>query len=106
MLRFGHENQATDKGIVTMVDRDFLSQLHGQCLTTAEILYRLPDHPALIQSYLWQDYDTAPEFPKLIDFLKFWTDSLDGPLYRIRVAHKQLLSPREIRFLDGEFRLN
>ncbi len=89
-----------------MADKDFLSQLHGQCLTTAEILYRLPDHPALIQSYLWQDYDIAPAFPKLIDFLTFWTDSLDGPLYKIRVAHKQLLSPTEIRFLDGEIHLN
>ena len=89
-----------------MADRDFLSQLQGQCLTTAEILYRLPDHPTLIQSYLWQDYDTAPAFPKLIDFLNFWTDSLDGPLYKIRVAHKLLLSPKEIRFLDGEFYLN
>jgi uncharacterized protein Usg len=89
-----------------MADRDFLSQLRGQCLTTAEILYRLPDHPTLIQSYLWQDYDTAPAFPRLIDFLNFWTKSLDGPLYRIRVAHKLLLSPKEIRVLDGEFHLN
>jgi len=89
-----------------MVDRDFVHQLYGQSLTTAEILYRLPDHPSLIQSYLWQDYDLAPAFPKLHDFLKFWSESLDGPLYRIRVMHKQLLSPREIRFLDGEFCLN
>ncbi len=89
-----------------MADRDFLSQLQGHSLTTAEILYRLPDHPALIQSYLWQDYDLAPRFPKLNNFLKFWASSLDGPLYRIRVAHKQLLVPTEIRFLDGELRLN
>ena len=54
-----------------MADWDFLSQLQGQCLTTAEILYRLPDHPTLIQSYIWPDYDTAPAFPKLIAFLTF-----------------------------------
>jgi uncharacterized protein Usg len=89
-----------------MADRDFLSQLQGHSLTTAEILYRLPDHPSLIQSYLWQDYDLAPRFPKLNKFLKFWAVSLDGPLYKIRVAHKQLLVPTEIRFLDGELRLN
>jgi len=89
-----------------MADRGFIAQLQGQSLTTAEILYRLPDHPSLIQSYLWQDYDVAPAFPKLHEFLEFWSQSLDGPLYRIRVMHKQLLSPREIRFLDGEFRLN
>lgn len=89
-----------------MADRDFHRQLQGHSLTTAEILYRLPDHPALIQSYLWQDYDLAPGFPKLIEFLRFWAKSLDGPLYRIRVAHKRLLGPKEIRYLDGEFRLH
>ena len=89
-----------------MADRDFAAQLQGHCLTTAEILYRLPDYPALIQSYLWQDYDLAPAFPKLVNFLEFWSENLDGPLYRIRVMHKQLLSPREIRFLDGEFCVN
>ena len=89
-----------------MADRGFIAQLQGHSLTTAEILYRLPDHPSLIQSYLWQDYDLAPSFPKLIEFLSFWATSLDGPLYRIRVAHRQLLGPKEIRFLDGEIRLN
>lgn len=89
-----------------MADRDFMQQIEGHSLTTAEILYRMPDHPAIIQSYIWQDYDLAPEFPRLIDFLNFWTESLDGPLYRIRVAHKRLVSPCELQFCDGEFRLN
>lgn len=89
-----------------MADRDFLQLIEGHSLTTAEILYRMPDHPAIIQSYLWQDYDLAPEFPKLSDFLSFWTERLDGPLYRVRIAHKRLISPREVRFHDGEFLLN
>jgi len=89
-----------------MADRHFLQLIDGHSLTTAEILYRMPDHPAIIQSYVWQDYDVAPEFPKLSDFLTFWTERLDGPLYRIRIAHKRLISPREVRFLDGEFLLN
>jgi Usg-like family len=24
-----------------------------------------------LQSYIWQDYDLAPKFPKLVDFLDF-----------------------------------
>ena len=46
-----------------------LRELEGFSLTTAEILYRLPDYPRLLQSYIWQDYDVAPEFPKLVDLL-------------------------------------
>ena len=60
---------------------DFLRQLAGYGLTTAEILYHLPDHPSLLQSYVWQDYDLAPAFPILSKFLKFWRDTLEGGLH-------------------------
>ena len=70
-----------------MPHTDLLRQLEGFSLTTAEILYRLPDHPRLLQSYVWQDYDLAPKFPKLVDFLDYWATNLDGPLYRVRVAN-------------------
>ncbi len=40
-------------------------QLKDYRLTTAEILYRLPDHPALLQTYIWQELDLAPRYPCL-----------------------------------------
>jgi uncharacterized protein Usg len=89
-----------------MIDAAFLRQLEGFSLTTAEILYRLPDHPALLQSYVWQDYDLAPRFPKLTDFLGFWAANLDGALYCVRVAHRRLIAPAEFSFVKGELRLN
>jgi uncharacterized protein Usg len=89
-----------------MIDRGFAEQLQGFSLTTAEILYRMPDHPSLLQTYIWQDYDQHPNFPKLYGFLNFWTENLDGPLYRIRVAHRKLISPAELQMVDGEFVLN
>ena len=61
-------------------------QLKDYRLTTAEILYCLPDHPTLLQTYVWQDLDLAPEFPTLRQFLKFWTRELEGRLHSVRVA--------------------
>jgi uncharacterized protein Usg len=84
----------------------FLRQLEGFSLTTAEILYRLPDYPRFLQSYIWQDYDLAPKFPKLVDFLDYWAANLHGPLYRVRIAHRCLIAPHEFRFIEGELRLN
>ena len=55
-------------------------------LTTAEILYHLPDHPHLLQSYVWQGFDLVPRFPVLTRFLGFWQDNLDGPIHSVRVA--------------------
>jgi uncharacterized protein Usg len=85
---------------------EFVQQLEGFSLTTAEILYRLPDHPALLQTYIWQDYDLAPQFPVLMKFLTFWRDKLEGPLHSVRVAHRRLIAPAEIRALGPDFVLH
>ncbi len=62
-------------------------------LTTAEILYHMPDHPALLQTYVWQDMDLAPDYPGLRRFLAFWQSTLDGKLHSIRVACGASLRP-------------
>jgi uncharacterized protein Usg len=74
-----------------------IPQLKRYRLTTAEILYHFPDHPDLLQTYVWQDYDLAPEFPTLRRFLDFWRSSIEGRLHSVRVASTRLISPGEIR---------
>ena len=88
------------------VSEDFKRQLAGYGLTTAEILYRRPDHRWLLQSYVWQNYDLFPNFPALKDFLAFWQTKLDGPLVSVTVAHSKLIKPAEIKAIDGVFRLH
>jgi len=81
-------------------------QLQDYRLTTAEIVYHLPDHPALLQSYIWQEYDLAPRFPELKRFLDFWAREIEGKLHSVVVAHKELIKPEEFDFSDEEFRLH
>ena len=89
-----------------MVPSDFEKQVSGYGLTTAQILYRRPDHRWLLQSYLWQDYDLFPNFPALKDFLAFWETTLDGPLFAVTVAHSKLIKPAELHAVEGVFRLH
>jgi uncharacterized protein Usg len=89
-----------------MIAVDFKRQLEGYGLTTANILYRLPDHPGLLQTYVWQSYDLAPVFPELRRFLDFWTRELEGPLHSVKVAHRRLISATEVRTVTAEFGLN
>jgi uncharacterized protein Usg len=89
-----------------MVSIDFQKQVAGYGLTTAHILYRRPDHPWLLQTYIWQDYDLCPKFPELQRFLAFWQQQLEGPLHSVTVAHSRLIKPAEIRPVDGVFRLH
>jgi uncharacterized protein Usg len=86
-----------------MADKHLLQQLQGYSLTTAEILYRMPDHKRLLQSFIWQDYDLAPGFPRLEAFLSYWQHHLDGPLFRVTVSHKKLIGPKEFHFVEGRF---
>lgn len=85
---------------------DLELQMAGFGLTTADILYHLPDYPGLLQSYIWQRYDLAPDFPELNRFLDFWTATLDGPVHSVRVAHKGLISPAELRQVNGVYALH
>lgn len=79
-------------------------QLAGFSLTTAEIFYRLPDHQSILQSYIWQDWDLAPEFPALEHFLEFWRDELEGPLHSVTVMCRNFISPGICQPVSYEFR--
>ncbi|SMC54668.1 aspartate-semialdehyde dehydrogenase [Rhizobium sp. RU36D] len=85
---------------------DFERQMNGYGLTTAHILYRIPDFESVLQTYVWQDYDLAPDFPQMQKFLHFWRSNLDGPLHSVRYTHRQLIGASEWRRVDGEFKLH
>lgn len=82
---------------------DFRRQLQDYRLTTAEIIYHMPDHPSLLQSYIWQELDIAPRFPILHKFLHFWEKKIEGKLYMVKVGHQALITPAEMRHFGAEF---
>ncbi len=69
-------------------------------LTTAEILYQIPEYPDLLQSYLWQSLDRIPDFPKLNDFLSSWEKDLEGKLHSVRIGYVGIIQPEEWRYAD------
>ena len=69
--------------------RDLELMMRDYRLTTAEILYHFPDHPSLLQTYIWQAIDLPPRFPRLNRFLDYWETSLDGKLHSVKVASAQ-----------------
>lgn len=85
---------------------EFERSLRGYRLMTAEILYHMPDHPELLQTFLWQEFDLAPRFPVLNRFLHFWEKNIEGRLHTVRVAARGLIAPTELKHASGEFTLN
>ncbi|TVR09869.1 MAG: aspartate-semialdehyde dehydrogenase [Salinarimonadaceae bacterium] len=86
-----------------MVSRAFNRQMEGYGLITAELLYRMPDHPTILQTFLWQEYDLAPDFPVLRGFLDFWSREIDGMLHSVTIAHSRLIQPAQFKLVDGVF---
>ena len=84
-----------------MAQEELLLQLRGYGLMTAEISYYMPDHPALLQTFIWQQYDVAPQFPVLHRFLDHWRREIEAALHSIRIAHRHLVGPVEWRAVDG-----
>jgi uncharacterized protein Usg len=84
----------------------YVRRLQDYRLTTAEILYHLPDHPNLLQSYIWQDLDIAPRYPVLHKFLDFWAREIEGTLHSVRVASASVIKPATVGRMDTVLRLH
>lgn len=92
----------------TTVDPDFLSQLQGYGLTTAEFSYYWPDAPHVLcpNTIIQQFLDIHPKFPRLQQFLDFWGKNIEARLSHVKVAHAHLIAPVEFRIVGTELRLH
>jgi uncharacterized protein Usg len=94
----------SNEGVMTK--NSIEKQLQGYRLTTAEIIYHLPDYPDLLQSFIWQTMDIAPTFPSIQKFLRHWEDNLEGKLHSAKVMSASLIKPSEFRLVDHSWQLH
>lgn len=84
---------------------NLIKQMDNYKLTTAKILYHMPDYPSFLQEFIWQEYDIFPKFPELKKFVAFWNKEIEGKIHSVYVAHIPLITDGEARFYDSEFTL-
>src|SRR5689334_15265623 len=85
---------------------EFERKLKGARLLTAEVLYYMPDHPSLLQTFMWQTVDEAPRFPRLAQFLDHWRREIEAVIHSVRIAHGDLVGPSEWRRANGILRVH
>lgn len=68
-------------------------RLAGWRVATAEVLYYLPDHPSLLQSFTWQTLDLAPKYPRIHQFLDYWKREIEAVIHSVRLASGENLAP-------------
>ena len=88
-----------------MADTPTDLMLKGYGLTVAEMFYHMPDYPHVLNSFIWQDYDLAPDHPRLFSFIEFWQDQIEGALHSVRFSHRKEIAPGEWRNVVGDFTL-
>jgi uncharacterized protein Usg len=86
---------------MSMTVSDHKQALRDYRLTTAEIIYHLPDHPERLQSFIWQRLDLPPDFPELRRFLEFWSRTIEGRLHSVRVGQARYFGRTQFRYVGG-----
>ncbi|MBL8536268.1 MAG: hypothetical protein JNM59_02565 [Hyphomonadaceae bacterium] len=83
-----------------MAHSEIALRLQGWRLATAEVLYYLPDHPSLLQSFVWQTLDLAPRYPRIHQFLDFWRREIEAVIHSVRLASGEDLAPPRLNSAD------
>lgn len=71
--------------------------LLGYGLLTMEIFYRMPDHPSVLNTFMWQFHDVNPHFPRMKAFLSFWEKEIEAVIHSVRYAHDHMIAAAEMR---------
>tara|TARA_R110002072_G_scaffold62015_4_gene155577 strand:- start:788 stop:1051 length:264 start_codon:yes stop_codon:yes gene_type:complete len=81
---------------------DLAKQMKDYRLTTAQIIYHMPDHQNVLQEFIWQEYDLAPDYPSLKNFVNFWVEKIEGKLHSVYIAKQSLITPGDYRFAEWQ----
>ncbi len=79
---------------------EFSLRLKGWRMATAEVLYYMPDHPSLLQSFMWQTLDLAPSYPRIHKFLDYWRREIDAVIHSVRLATGETIAPPKLITAD------
>ncbi|MGD8327079.1 MAG: protein usg [Sphingomonadales bacterium] len=68
----------------------------GYRLCKARIIYRNPDDPKLLETYLWQELDHAPDYPVLKSFLRAWSAYCTSDIESVEVHQCKEVTPEDL----------
>ena len=51
------------------------------------VYYWMPDYNNILQEFMWQLNDVAPEYPRVHRFLNHWHDNIEAVIETVEVSH-------------------
>ena len=56
---------------------------------------------SVLNTFVWQEYDLAPDHPRLFEFIEYWQEEIEGPLHSVRFIHRKMIGPGAVAERDG-----
>jgi uncharacterized protein Usg len=78
----------------------------GHQLVTVSVLYYLPDHPSLLNEFLWQTMDLGPRYPRIGAFLDFWRREIEATIKEVMISEAAPFREHKLSSANGLFLLN
>ena len=89
------------------VDSNFSSQIKDDYrLTTIQIIYRLPDYQSILQEFIWQTLDCPPKYPRMYQFLEYWEEHIEAPIYSVKIANVEVITPGNYQLISKYYKLH
>jgi uncharacterized protein Usg len=67
-------------------------------IVTLDILYYLPDHSSILNEFIWQTEDIAPEYQRVHKFLLYWQKNIDAVIQEILICDSTNRKWRSVEF--------
>jgi uncharacterized protein Usg len=63
----------------------------------------MPDHTSILNEFVWQTEDFAPEYQRIHKFLLYWQKNIEAVIQEILICDS---TDRKWRNLDIDFKMN
>lgn len=56
------------------------SPFNGFELVTTKVLYRMPDHPSVLNTFIWRTHDQPPALLRVRAFIDHWQAEIEAQI--------------------------
>jgi len=77
--------------------------IRRKTLVTLDIFYYMPDHTSIINEFVWQTEDLAPEYSRVQRFLHHWHKNIEAVIQEILMCDSL---DQKWRNVDFDLKLN
>lgn len=65
----------------------------------------MPDYLSILQEFVWQTMDIAPDYPRISKFLEYWEIHIEAPIHKVTILNSENISVSSIKNIDKLFKL-